>query len=108
MNPQLKQTTYRNTDYLAFIRSQSCMNCHCLMAEAHHVRRIYWNSGQGHKSHDYCTIPLCSVNHCHNPETERMFDVKQRIIGYLIQYIGEKYGKRELIDILMKAIEDRR
>jgi hypothetical protein len=96
---------YRNQEYLKWIRNQICLFCNCGSPDAHHVRRQYWGAGTGYKPHDYVTIPLCRYNKCHDPKIEKRFDCKKEIIRLLTKYIIEKYGKKDLINILMEAIE---
>ena len=104
-----KQKPYRNPDYLKFIRLHFCRRCSYPAVSAHHVRRSYWGAGTGIKSHDYCTLPWCEENGCHNPKNEKEIDVEAAIIFYLMEYINFKeYDKRELIDVLMAFIEERR
>ena len=57
-----KPVTYKNKDYLAYIRKQPCAICGS-PAEPHHVRRERWGAGTGKKPHDYVTVPLCRYHH---------------------------------------------
>ena len=100
---------YRNADYLDFIRDHHCMLCGYHKSSAHHVRRHRWGAGAGIKPHDYCTLPLCEINECHNPDSEKKLDVECHIVRYLMDYIKyKKYDKLELIDVLMRFVESQR
>jgi len=105
-NPQKKIKPYRNPDYDNYIIDQICMNCHAYPVDPHHVRRLRWGAGIGIKPHSYVQLPLCRK--CHKPETESLFDCEREIIRYMTKYIMRKFGKLELIDVLMEMIESRR
>ena len=106
INPQIKKKALRNKNYLKFIRDEGCLVCG-KASEAHHVRRIYWFSGTGIKSHDYVTLPLCGgIGGHHDPCIEKTLNVENMIIHYMVKYIKKKYEKRNLIETLMEFIEN--
>jgi len=88
MNPQPKQKTYRNKDYLNYIRSLPCLICGNPESEAHHVRRQYWMASMGRKPHDYVAIPLCRTHH--TAANEQRLIVERTIIDLLMGYIDGK------------------
>lgn len=93
--PKLKP--YRNADYLKFIRSKPCWICGRKHVQAAHVRKPYWGSGTGIKSHDLCTLPMCHC--CHRAEHDGLLnaysdlDKFRAIISYLMEYIESKRKK---------------
>ena len=104
-----KKKPYRNANYLDFIRDKACLLCGYPVSSAHHVRRLRWGAGTSIKPHDYCTIPLCEVNQCHNPVNEQKLCPESNIIRFLLDYIKYKqYDKLELIDTLMEFVESHR
>jgi len=89
-NPKFK--TYKNEDYLKFIRKKPCSYPLCrLPGEPHHVRRSYWGSGTSKKSHSYVCIPLCREHH--EPKYEKHIEFERVIIHYLMEYIESKRKK---------------
>ena len=84
IRPCPKPKIYRSKKYLSFIRGKPCCICGD-KAEAHHVRRLYFGSGIGIKSHDYCTIPLCRT--CHDPKAEKGLNIEIIIINLLMEFI---------------------
>jgi len=108
MNPQPKNKPKRNPKFLQFIRNQTCLMCNNNMAEAHHVRRLKWMAGVGQRPHDYCTLPLCQVNECHKPETEKWLDCEKLIANYMTMYYIQEYGIDSLIEDLMELLESKR
>jgi hypothetical protein len=91
-NPDPKPMTYKNEDYLKFIRTLGCFICD-QKAEPHHIRRSYWGAGMGKKGSDYCTINLCTQ--CHSREHTNPFlqDMERIIIDNLINYIEKMRNK---------------
>jgi hypothetical protein len=62
-----KPKSYRNPEYLSFIRSKPCLICG-RKAVAAHVRDLAFGGGTNLKPPDYCTVPLCDdpyavINH---------------------------------------------
>ena len=88
-----KPKTYRNPRYLTWLRGQSCLNCGSRETEPHHIRHIYWNSGVGHKGHDYISVPLCRK--CHSEQhampylDKTLVEIERIIIDQLMRYIEE-------------------
>ena len=88
-NPDPKPVTFKNPDYIKWIRSRPCWFRHCrLRAEPHHVRRSYWGSGTSKKSHDYVAVPSCRTHH--DPKYEDQMNVERVIIRNLMEYIETK------------------
>ena len=81
-----KPKTYRNKNYLDWVKTQNCIICNAPADDAHHVRRIMWGAGMGHRPHDYVAIPVCRKHH--NPVIEELVDVKDVIIDLLMKYIA--------------------
>ena len=81
-NANPKHKTYKNAQYLAYIRTLPCFFCGGI-AEPHHVRRSYWGAGTGIKSHDYVSVPRCRTHH--NTDTED--GVELEIIDNLMKYV---------------------
>jgi hypothetical protein len=90
-----KPQTYRDKDYLQFIREQPCVICGTIPCQPHHLNQVGTRSGgMALKISDYRTIPLCFLHHA-----------EYHTIGR--QTMGKKYSKdfRELlIDTLEKGI----
>lgn len=84
--PLPKPVTYRDHNYLDWMRGQPCVMCG-KHGEPHHVRRLYWGAGVSHKPHDYCTISLCREHH--DPKHEANLNIERLIISYLMKYIHE-------------------
>ena len=100
-----KPVTYKNKDYLAYIRKQPCAICGS-PAEPHHVRRERWGAGTGKKPHDYVTVPLCRYHH--DPAVEEDILPETSIILYLMQYNNEKHNvtiEQDVIDFLIERTE---
>ena len=89
-----KTKPYRNQGYLNFIRAKPCLIC-SQKAEAHHVRRSYWQAGTSQKPHDYVSIPLCYEHH--NPIIEHQTNCERAIIELLMEYIESKRGKKSRV-----------
>jgi len=109
-----KKRTYRNEDYLRFIRRQICLvEGNDYNVVAHHVR-LGQNGGMGLKPSDYRTIPLFTRRHIELHNTgERSFykkygiDEKLAIICCLTSYICHKLPTtNKTIELLEKLIED--
>lgn len=71
-----KEQPDRDNKYLAFIRTLPCCVCGTTPCDAHHVD----TGGMGTKASDYCSIPLCRLQHgeCHTIGKES-FQRKYRI-----------------------------
>ena len=109
MNPQKKIKPKRNAEYLRFVRDHDCLMCCDSRSSAHHVRRLRFGAGTGTKPHDYCTLPLCEINECHNPKSEKKLNVEAHIIRLMVGYIKYKgYDQYDFIDNLIEFIEDQR
>ena len=99
MTPDPKPKSYRNADYLKFIRSKLCLICH-RKAVAAHVRDLAFGGGTGLKPPDYCSVPLCVTHHNHL-DTEHVkdfeflhnIDLKLEIIRLMMEYIESKRKK---------------
>ena len=109
MNPQNKIKPKRNKDYLQFIRDHHCLLCGYPVSSPHHVRRHLLGAGTSIKPSDYCTLPLCEINQCHDPANEQSVSVETRIIKLMMEYIKYKdYDQLDLIDMLIEFIEEHR
>ena len=85
-NSDPKPKTYKNEQYLAYIRTLPCIIC-LQQAEPCHVRRSYFGAGASKKPWDYVAIPGCRLHH---NDVENMVDVEREIIKCLIGYIEAK------------------
>ena len=83
-NANPKPITYKDGNYLKFIGKQPCRYCNG-PAEPHHVLRHCWGNGMGKKSHDYVAVPRCRDHH--GPKFE--YNVKNEIIELLMKYIED-------------------
>ena len=108
MNPQKKIKPYRNPDYEKWIDNGQCKVCYCPTPTHHHIRDLRWGAGTGIKPHSYTCVRRCDIHGCHDPKYDNMFGREKEIIDNLRDYFSEKYGDFELIEVLMKAIEERR
>jgi hypothetical protein len=79
-----KKGKYKNKKYLTWIKTLPCLICG-KPSDPCHVRRGYWGSGMGTKSHDYCAIPLCRDHH--NYANEREWGSDRQIAELLMEYI---------------------
>jgi hypothetical protein len=90
-----KPKTYRDKEYLQFIREQLCVICGTTPCQPHHLNQKGIHSGGlALKISDYRTIPFCALHHS-----------EYHTIGR--QTMEKKYGKdfRELlINTLEKGI----
>ena len=93
-NPQIKPVTFRNEDYLKWMRQRPCCYPHCGMpsSDPHHVRDLSVGGGMGLKPHDYWTINFCRVHH--DPRYEKDLPVERIIIKNLMEYIESKRKNR--------------
>jgi hypothetical protein len=89
-NADPKPVTYKNEDYLKFIRTLPCIICD-QEAEPCHVRRLYFGAGTSQKPHDYVAIPGCRKHHNH---VENLETVHFQIIKCLMKYIESKRKKK--------------
>ena len=81
-----KSVTYRNKEYLKFIRSKPCLICR-QPSEPCHVRRLHFGAGTGHKPHDYVAVPGCRLHH---EAVENLVNIDREIIKLLMEYIHNK------------------
>jgi hypothetical protein len=65
--------TYRDPNYLEWVRSLPCRVCGNWPSEAHHIRGVGHLGGMGLKATDLAVMPLCSRHHraLHDQGTNR-------------------------------------
>lgn len=87
VTPIPKPETFKDRNYLQWIKGQPCLVCG-KPSEACHVRRYHWGAGISKKPHDYCVIQLC--RDCHSYENERRYGTDRQIIENLMRYLHER------------------
>ena len=105
---QTKKKPYRDKEYLRWLDNGICKVCYCGTPTHHHIRRHKWGAGLSQKPHDYVCVRRCDVYGCHDPKNDNLFGCETEIIENLTSYFVEKYGEDELIEILMKELDNRR
>jgi hypothetical protein len=85
-----KPVTYRNEDYLGYVRGLPCARCGRSGAVAAH-QRCLGGGGMGLKPSDYHAVPLCWECHGEEHRGAKTFwegvDLKMLVIGYLSEYV---------------------
>ena len=112
-----KYSHHRNTKYLAWLRSQSCIVSGQKAEVTHHVR-LGTNGGKGLKPSDYFCIPLIEEFHTTGQNAvhrigEESFlstysiDKEKMFQGFLKSYVAFTFGDIELAESksVMKSIE---
>ena len=89
-NANPKPETYKNEDYLKFIRTLPCVICG-KPAEPCHVRKLIWGAGTSQKSHSYVCVPGCRQHHNY---VEKLVNVELIIIDNLMKYIESKRKRK--------------
>ena len=88
-NADPKPVTFKNEDYLKFIRTLPCIIC-LQPAEPCHVRKLHFGAGISKRPHDYVAIPGCRKHH---NDVEKLVGVEREIIRCLMGYIEFKRKK---------------